>query len=119
MAKIRINASDARFRKRVSSAQEEFLRHYRLCNRSSRTKEYYRENLSYIRRVLKLEYVDELTKDRVDHRVVHVMNQSNKVVPSIPEFAVGGCSFISARRGLTMIIDVELQKTRRGYGVCE
>ena len=80
MAKIRINASDAGFRKRVSSAQEEFLRHCRLRNLSPRTQEYYRENLSYIRRVLKLEYVDELTKDRVDDLVDHEMNKGNKVV---------------------------------------
>lgn len=80
MAKIRINASDAGFRKRVSSAQKEFLRHSRLRNLSPRTQEYYRENLSYIRRVLKLEYVDELTKDRVDDLVDHEMNKGNKVV---------------------------------------
>jgi len=78
--KIRINASEIGFRKNVSSAQEEFLRHCRLRNLSPRTIEYYRENLNYVRRVLKLEYADELTRERIDDLVAHEMDKGNKVV---------------------------------------
>jgi len=55
--KIRINASEIGFRKNVSGAWEEFLRHCRLKKPSPCTIEYYRENLNYFRRVLKLKYV--------------------------------------------------------------
>jgi len=78
--KIRINASEIGFRKNVSSAQEEFLRHCRLRNLSPRTIEYYRENLNYVRRVLNLEYADELTRERIDDLVAHEMDKGNKVV---------------------------------------
>lgn len=80
MPKIRINASEIGFRKNVSSAQEELLRHCRLRNLSPRTIEYYRENLNYVRRVLNLEYADELTRERIDDLVAHEMDKGNKVV---------------------------------------
>ena len=79
MPKIRIDASEIGKRKNWSSAQEEFLRHCRLRNLSSHTLEYYRENLCYIQRILKLDYADELTKDKVDELIDHELDKGNKV----------------------------------------
>ena len=79
MPKIRIDASEIGKRKNWSSAQEEFLRHCRLRNLSSHTLEYYRENLCYIQRILKLDYTDELTKDKVDELIDHELDKGNKV----------------------------------------
>lgn len=79
MPKIRINASEAGVRKNLSSAYEEFLRHCRLRNLSPHTLEYYRENLYYIQRILKLNYADELTKDKVDELIDHELDKGNKV----------------------------------------
>ena len=78
MPKIRINASEAGVRKNLSSACEEFLRHCRLRNLSPHTLEYYRENLYYIQRILKLNYADELTKDKVDELIDHELDKGSK-----------------------------------------
>lgn len=48
-------------------------------NLSSHTLEYYRENLYYIQRILKLDYADELTKDKVDELIDHELDKGNKV----------------------------------------
>ena len=79
MARIRVDASKAGIRKDWNSACEEFLRHCRIRNLSPHTAEYYREDLRYTQEILKFQYADELTKDKVDELVLHEMDKGNKV----------------------------------------
>ena len=79
VARIRVDASKAGIRKDWNSACEEFLRHCRIRNLSPHTAEYYREDLRYTQEILKLQYADELTKDKVDELVLHEMDKGNKV----------------------------------------
>ena len=80
MPQIRMKHIDGIGRRKVSDAVSAFLRRCRLKNLSTRTQEYYKEDLNHFCVLMPhIQYVDEITQETLDAFIIQEMERNNRV----------------------------------------
>ena len=79
MPRIKMKQVQGVGRVTLEYAIDQFMRHNRLKNLSSRTLEYYEEDLRYFQRTTAVTYLDEITDKLYEDFILHEMDKGNKM----------------------------------------
>lgn len=79
MSRIKMKQVEGVGRITLDYAIDQFMRHNRLKNLSSRTLEYYEEDLRYFQKITEVTYLDEITDKLYEDFILHEMDKGNKM----------------------------------------